>query len=754
MAPQLKIPVSGDLTKLKEAMKETSSLASTASRAVLKQFTDMANELSGPVAAKLALGFTKSALGISAKLALVIGTVKLMGDAVDAVRGQLQRMIEVAEKATNLNVSPEFFQSFMQGAKDATDKVELFESALSNAFQALKPVLNPEWSAWDAGLQKVTAVEQSMREMRELFTTSQDSSGLTMFRNASSQDERIAAVLTFMRQLQTIGQEAAALDLGDKLFGARFTDKIRTGQESIDGLLDNLKTKSETAFSNKAVERAKELDDQLKAAWATVDQNLHPSLEALDLVALKIKSVWVDIVKLMGAAAALLPGITIGTANQEIIQNRAQETRLQGRLRDTGLTSQQRSGLEDQLRAVQSKLAQLEASAVPQAPAELGGGDGGNVIPLPRRRPQDAPAPPKATGSSAPSRFDTAADAVEKRAAAIKAETDNIDQNTAARERARMVAQLEVVAKQANAAAGRGENLVTEEQKRRIEEVAQAYENVVAAAEKAKVASDIKFGSGTAFLSQEDVSIAQTLKGIYGSDIPAALNSTEAATMRLNNATRDVANTISGNLTSGIADVIDGTKTAGQAFSDFGRVVIRALEEAIIKIAIVGPMMRALQGGMGFLGFAGGGMVPSAGSAGLSLTGTGGLYADGGVIRGPGTGRSDSILARVSNGEFVVNAAATSRHRQLLEAVNDNRLPRFADGGLIGSSPAAGAPMMQGGPIIAPSIAVTVQGSAGQSTKDHAAMGEAIAKAADQHIRKTIAAELRTQMRPGGIMKR
>lgn len=742
MAPQLRIPVSGDLTKFKEAMKETSSLASTASRAVLKQFTDVANELSGPVAAKLALGFTKSALGISAKLALVIGTVKLMGDAVDAVRAQLQRMIEVADKATNLNVSPEFFQSFMQGAQGATDKVELFEGALANAFQALKPVLNPDWSVWDEGLQKVTAVEDAMRSMRELFTVSQDSSGLTLFRNATTQDQRITAVLTFMKQLQAIGQETAALDLGDKLFGARFTDKIRTGQESIDGLLDNLKTKSETAFSNAAVQRAKELDDQLKEAWRTVDQNLHPSLEALDLVALKIKSVWVDIVKLMGEAAKLLPGIpSSGTAANDLVQMRANEARLQGRLRDSGLTDSQRRGLEDQLRAVQSQLAQREASDVPQAPAELGGG--GNVIPLPRRRPSDAPAPPKATGSSAPDRFDTAADSIERRAAAISAETANIDQNTAARERARMVAQLEVVAKQANAAAGKGENVITAEQRDRINEVATAYRNVIAAAEKAKLASNIKFDSGSAFLSQEDVTIAQTLRSIYGNDIPTALASTEAATMRLNNATRDVANTISGNLTSGIADVIDGTKTAGQAFSDFGRIVVRALTEALIKIAIVGPAMRALQGAFGGLGFADGGLVPSAGK-----------FADGGMIRGPGTGRSDSIPARLSDGEFVVRASQTAKHRALLEAINSDRLPRFADGGAVGSSPAASAPMAGSQTVIAPSIAVTVQGTPGMSNADHMKLGENIARSVEPAIRELIAKELRTQTRPGGTLWR
>lgn len=35
-------------------------------------------------------------------------------------------------------------------------------------------------------------------------------------------------------------------------------------------------------------------------------------------------------------------------------------------------------------------------------------------------------------------------------------------------------------------------------------------------------------------------------------------------------------------------------------------------------------------------------------------------YADGGAIRGPGTGTSDSILARLSNGEFVINARSAN----------------------------------------------------------------------------------------------
>jgi hypothetical protein len=45
-------------------------------------------------------------------------------------------------------------------------------------------------------------------------------------------------------------------------------------------------------------------------------------------------------------------------------------------------------------------------------------------------------------------------------------------------------------------------------------------------------------------------------------------------------------------------------------------------------------------------------------------------HATGGYISGPGTSTSDSILSRLSAGEYVVNAAATARNRNLLDAIN------------------------------------------------------------------------------------
>lgn len=74
--------------------------------------------------------------------------------------------------------------------------------------------------------------------------------------------------------------------------------------------------------------------------------------------------------------------------------------------------------------------------------------------------------------------------------------------------------------------------------------------------------------------------------------------------------------------------------------------------------------------------------------------------AEGGLVQGPGTGTSDSILARLSNGEYVVNALATRMNLPILEAMNAlrrplmpsrSRGPRFATGGLVGAGGSGGA---------------------------------------------------------------
>jgi hypothetical protein len=60
-------------------------------------------------------------------------------------------------------------------------------------------------------------------------------------------------------------------------------------------------------------------------------------------------------------------------------------------------------------------------------------------------------------------------------------------------------------------------------------------------------------------------------------------------------------------------------------------------------------------------------------------------FADGGFIEGPGSTTSDSIPARLSDGEFVINAQSTRKFRPLLETINSySALPSFSMGGLFG----------------------------------------------------------------------
>ena len=57
-------------------------------------------------------------------------------------------------------------------------------------------------------------------------------------------------------------------------------------------------------------------------------------------------------------------------------------------------------------------------------------------------------------------------------------------------------------------------------------------------------------------------------------------------------------------------------------------------------------------------------------------------YADGGMVRGPGGPRDDQILAQVSSGEHITNAAAVQYYgADLFHALNSMVVPKFAPGG-------------------------------------------------------------------------
>lgn len=92
---------------------------------------------------------------------------------------------------------------------------------------------------------------------------------------------------------------------------------------------------------------------------------------------------------------------------------------------------------------------------------------------------------------------------------------------------------------------------------------------------------------------------------------------------------------------------------------------------------------------------AGGGSATLGAAALMTFAATGGLmgslqrFAGGGGtgrVSGPGTGTSDSIMAMISNGEFIVNAQQTAKFLPLLHAINSGKMPHHAAGGYVGTN--------------------------------------------------------------------
>lgn len=143
--------------------------------------------------------------------------------------------------------------------------------------------------------------------------------------------------------------------------------------------------------------------------------------------------------------------------------------------------------------------------------------------------------------------------------------------------------------------------------------------------------------------------------------------------------------------------VVEGAKTniggAVQGMKDFftglGETVGRVWDGIVDKIADatmeIGKLLQKA-GGAKMFGVSvvpGGDKIVGLGND-LVNWGAANQHADGGHISGPGGPRDDLIPAYLSNGEFVVNAAATAQYAPLLEAINSGSIPAFANGGIVG----------------------------------------------------------------------
>lgn len=151
---------------------------------------------------------------------------------------------------------------------------------------------------------------------------------------------------------------------------------------------------------------------------------------------------------------------------------------------------------------------------------------------------------------------------------------------------------------------------------------------------------------------------------------------------------------------------IDGSKNLKDAFRDMATSMVASLKRLVAEMlaAMVIKKVLGFFGGGGEVGGGGGGVNPE------TAVPPGG--ARGGWIRGPGTGTSDSILAMLSDEEFVVRATVT-RQAGVLDHLRElNRFgaralssrprvlnvppARFAEGGLVDGRGGGGGEVLNG----------------------------------------------------------
>jgi hypothetical protein len=233
---------------------------------------------------------------------------------------------------------------------------------------------------------------------------------------------------------------------------------------------------------------------------------------------------------------------------------------------------------------------------------------------------------PRSTANDQADAVDRAIESIQQHTAATEANAKAVGLGDAAMARFRVEAK-ETAAVQAN---GRKE---TAEQAAQFKELQDRAEAAADALAKARVNSSISRGSQTALLSSEDQAIAEKLKPIFGDDIPAALDSSYAAAIRFNEAMRSVSSSIEGDLTTGLTNLKSDTVSLKDGFSSMAQSILRDIEQMIIKMTIVQPLMRSLQGA--FSGGITGIVNPLAGAFSFDsggYTGPGGVHQPAGVV--------------------------------------------------------------------------------------------------------------------------
>lgn len=237
------------------------------------------------------------------KIALLAATagIAAFGAAADIAADQVQKLQAIARGSEAAGVSSTFFQVWRNQAAELNVEVKTLEQALIHAKQSVRETVD------DTGKDRINPIG---RFLDEQFRGGRvQGRGLGDFLAADTTEQKINAVLQAMRELLARGREIEALHLAQMLTGApelaeKLTEAVKAGKVNMTELIGEAQ-RAGTIFDEDMVKRADELDERLRKAKATMAEGLMPVLKDLAGFGLDIKDGWVSVEEVLARVVVL-----------------------------------------------------------------------------------------------------------------------------------------------------------------------------------------------------------------------------------------------------------------------------------------------------------------------------------------------------------------------------------------------------------------------------------------------------------------
>ena len=271
--------VAGDIGKISSATvgaatKDAATLQSVTTAftaATLGSKTAAAGVQAGIAGTSTALTTILAQVPALGGIAVALGTVGLSYAVVSAAVGQanaqLDKFVALGATAEKTGIGVELVQRFQDIGKEAKLSGEQIEAALQKAGQTLTP--------------KFEQTDPTKKQLFDVFesgyTGDFQSKGLSQYLGSKDNDARIRAVVTAMQELRDLGLQVGAIDLANKVFGPEVADRIRSGRLEIEAIAESLDRKRDDLITKEQVSTAEDFRDRLHDAAEEIDNALHLS---------------------------------------------------------------------------------------------------------------------------------------------------------------------------------------------------------------------------------------------------------------------------------------------------------------------------------------------------------------------------------------------------------------------------------------------------------------------------------------------